>query len=49
MIVPIFNPGTTETKVVKISVPHGNFSASFFNETSKQFESTNASILCDIK
>jgi len=47
-MVAIFNPGTADSHVAKVSVPHGNFSAHFFNETSKNFDQINASVICEL-
>lgn len=49
MMVAVFNPATAPIKHVTIAVPHGNFSAQTFNESSKKFEDARAQIICDNK
>ncbi len=48
MITSVFNPSTESVYHAKLAVPHGNFSVEAFNETSKKFEATRSTVLCDM-
>ncbi|CDW86710.1 glycosyl hydrolases family 38 protein [Stylonychia lemnae] len=48
MVVAVFNPSTKRLNHTKIAVPHGNLTVKVFNETSANFEPTNATVLCDL-
>ena len=49
MIVAVFNPGTHFVNHTKVPVPHGNFSVSVFNASSRQFQPANATVICDLE
>ena len=48
MVSAVFNPSTESVAHAKLAVPHANFSVEIYNETSRKFESTKATVLCDI-
>jgi hypothetical protein len=46
-MVAVYNPGTHHVNHTTIAVPHPNFTVTVFNMTSKKFENTNATVICD--